>query len=198
MYEQKGCRRRCSRNRDRACSPLSSVTVHASAASSQCASVTALRNWMSRRRSNLPATWLQVVQRVGLGRKMLLPIPFLHQLLGERVAVRPAFRIEAGSGVAVPVPRAPDIASGLEDTRRHAQFAQAIQHEHAGNAGANDDRVERRGGGRPRLLHHRNQVVHLYVLCRYHEPYETGGLDWLPCGISPAFGRPGNPRRMGS
>ena len=84
---------------------------------------------------------VQVFQRVGLGGEMLLPVPFLHQLLGKGVAVGPAFGIEAGAGIAVPVPGAADIGAGLEDARGHAQFAQAVEHEHAGNPGADDDRV---------------------------------------------------------
>ncbi len=98
---------------------------------------------------------VQVFQRVGLGREMLLPVPFLHQLLGEGVAVGPAFRIEAGAGVTVPVPGAAHIGAGLEHARRHAKFAQAIQHEHAGNAGTDDDRVEVGAVGRPRPVHDR-------------------------------------------
>ena len=84
---------------------------------------------------------VQVFQRVGLGGEMLLPVPFLHQLLGKGIAIGPAFRIEAGAGIAVPVPGAADVAAGLEDPRGHAEFAQAVEHEHAGNAGADDDRV---------------------------------------------------------
>ena len=84
---------------------------------------------------------VQVSQRVRLGGEMLLPVPFLHQLLRERIAVGPAFGIEAGAGIAVPVPGAADVGARLEDPRGHAEFAQAVQHEHAGNAGADDDRV---------------------------------------------------------
>ena len=84
---------------------------------------------------------VQVFQRVGLGREMLLPVPFLHQLLGKRIAIGPAFGIEAGAGIAVPVPGAADIGAGLEHPRGHAQLAQAVEHEHAGNPGADDDRV---------------------------------------------------------
>jgi hypothetical protein len=49
------------------------------------------------------------------------------------LAVGPAFRVEAGSGIAVPLPGAADIGAGLEDTRGHPQLPQAIEHEHAGN-----------------------------------------------------------------
>ena len=84
---------------------------------------------------------VQVFQRVRLGGEMLLPVPFLHQLLGKRIAIGPAFGIEAGARIAVPVPGAADIGAGLEHPRGHAQLAQAVEHEYAGNPGANDDRV---------------------------------------------------------
>ena len=84
---------------------------------------------------------VEIFQRVGLRREMFLPVPFLQQLLRKRIAVGPAFGIEARAGIAVPVPGAADIAAGLEYPRRHAELAQAIKHEHAGNPGADDDRV---------------------------------------------------------
>src|SRR5207237_9095752 len=49
--------------------------------------------------------------------------------------------IEARAGITVPVPGAADIRAGLENPRGHAQFAQAVEHIHAGNPGADDDRV---------------------------------------------------------
>src|SRR5256885_9690010 len=72
---------------------------------------------------------------------MLLPVPFPHQLLGKGVAIGPAFGIETRAGITVPVPGAADVRAGLEDPRGHAQFAQAVEHIHAGNPGADDDRV---------------------------------------------------------
>src|SRR5437016_4093502 len=121
------------RNREFARCPLSSVTFHWCAASSQYAATTVLRNSMSRRRSNL--------SRVGLGGEMLLPVPFRHQLLGKGVAIGPAFGIETRAGITVPVPGAANVRAGLEDPRGHAQFAQAVEHIHPGNPGADDDRV---------------------------------------------------------
>ncbi len=84
---------------------------------------------------------VQIFQSVRLGGEVLLPVPFLHQFLGERVAIRPAFGIETGPGVTVPVPGAADVRSGLENPRRHTEFAQAVEHEHAGNPAADDDRI---------------------------------------------------------
>ena len=136
------------RNRDRACWPLSSVTVHC------VRRVVPMRGRHRAAELHVAAQVefvgdvVQVFQRVGLRGEMLLPVPFLQQFLGERVAVGPAFGIEAGAGIAVPVPGAADIGAGLEHPRRHAEFAQAIEHEHAGNPGADDDRVEIRDVGR--------------------------------------------------
>src|SRR5216110_2428328 len=72
---------------------------------------------------------------------MLLPVPFRHQLLGKGVAIGPAFGIKTRAGITVPVPGAADVRAGLEDPHSHAQFAQAVEHIHAGNPGADDDRV---------------------------------------------------------
>src|SRR5437016_612999 len=84
---------------------------------------------------------IQVFQRVRLGGEVLLPVPFPHQLLGKGVAIGPAFGIETRARIAVPVPGAADVRAGLEDSHSHAQFAQAVEHIHAGNPGADDDRV---------------------------------------------------------
>jgi len=60
---------------------------------------------------------IEVFERIGLGREMLLPVPFCHQLLGKGVAVGPAFGIEARTGITVPVPGATNIRAGLENPR---------------------------------------------------------------------------------
>ena len=41
---------------------------------------------------------VQVAQGLRLGGEVLLPVPFVEQLLGERVAVGPALRVEAAPG----------------------------------------------------------------------------------------------------
>ena len=84
---------------------------------------------------------IQVFERVGLRGEVLLPVPFRHQLLGKGVAIGPAFGIETRAGITVPVPGAADVRAGLEDPCGQAQFAQAVEHIHAGNPGADDDRV---------------------------------------------------------
>ena len=72
---------------------------------------------------------------------MLGPLPFLQQLLGERIAVGPALRIEARAGIAVPVPGAADIGAGLEDFCAEPEPAQPVELVQAGDAGADDDDV---------------------------------------------------------
>jgi hypothetical protein len=84
---------------------------------------------------------LTVAQRVRLRREQLLPIPFVEQLLGERVNVGVTLRIEAAAGVAVPIPRAADVACGIEDAHREAELPQADQLVQAVDAGADDDGI---------------------------------------------------------
>src|SRR6266446_6025214 len=73
---------------------------------------------------------------------MLLPVPFLQQFPRKRVAVGPALRIEAGAGIAVPVPGAADGGAGLEHPHLETELAQLVELVEAGNAGADDDCVE--------------------------------------------------------
>src|SRR5579872_6602758 len=85
---------------------------------------------------------VEIAFGVGLGREVLFPVPLLEQLLRERVAVGPALRVEARARVAVPVPRAADAAASLEDPHPQAELAQPVELIEAGDAGADDDRVE--------------------------------------------------------
>src|SRR4029078_10258684 len=82
-----------------------------------------------------------IAQRLGLRGKMLAPFPLAQQLLGKRIAVRPAFGIEARAGLAIPVPGPADVAAGLEHAHRQAKRAQAMQLVHAGQTGTYDNRV---------------------------------------------------------
>ena len=72
----------------------------------------------------------------------------------ERVGVLHALDVAARAGVAVPVPGAADAAARLEHPRREPEPPQPVQHVQAGEAGADDDRVEHHG----RLLVHRHDV----------------------------------------
>jgi hypothetical protein len=88
---------------------------------------------------------IQVPLVFGLTGEVLLPVPFLQQFLRKRVAVGPAFRIEAGAGIAVPVPGAADSRSRFENPYPEAEFAQLVKLVEAGNPGADNDRVKIRG-----------------------------------------------------
>ena len=82
-----------------------------------------------------------VAQDLGLARVALGPLPFLLQLVGERVGILHALDIAARARIAVPVPGAADARAALVDARRHPQPAQPMQHVEAGETGADDDRV---------------------------------------------------------
>src|SRR6202040_1665017 len=85
---------------------------------------------------------IQIPLVFGLTREVLLPVPFLEQLLGKGIAVGPAFGIEAGAGIAVPVPGAADAGAGFEHPHRQAELAQLVELVEAGHAGTDDDRVK--------------------------------------------------------
>ena len=85
---------------------------------------------------------VQIALGLGLAGEALGPVPFLQQLRRKGVAVGIALRIEAGAGIAVPVPGAADAGAGLEHPHLEAELAQPVELVEAGNAGADDDRVE--------------------------------------------------------
>ena len=85
---------------------------------------------------------VQVTLGLGLAGEMLLPVPFVEQFLRERVAVGPAFGIEPGARVAVPVPGAANAGAGFEYPHREAEFPQSVELIKARDAGADDDGVE--------------------------------------------------------
>ena len=69
---------------------------------------------------------------------MLLPVPFLQQLLVEEIAVGPAFRVKPGARIAAPIPSTADVGAGLEHAKVHPELAQTICDVHTGNAAADD------------------------------------------------------------
>jgi hypothetical protein len=70
---------------------------------------------------------VQIAFGLGLAGKMLLPVPLVEQLLRERVAVGPAFGIEPGARVAVPVPSAAYAGAGFKYPHREAEFPQFVE-----------------------------------------------------------------------
>ena len=88
---------------------------------------------------------IQIALGLGLRGEVFLPIPFVQQFLRKGIAVGPAFGIEAGAGIAVPVPGAADAGAGLEHAHLEPEFAQPVELVEAGDAGADDDRVEIHG-----------------------------------------------------
>ena len=83
-----------------------------------------------------------VAQDLGLGGVALRPFPFLLQLGRELVGILDAFDVAARAGIAVPVPGAADALAGLEYPDPKTLLAQAVQHVHAAEPGADDDRIE--------------------------------------------------------
>src|ERR1700750_40553 len=79
---------------------------------------------------------------LGLARKVFFPVPLVEQLWRERVAVSVALRVEAGPGIAVPVPGTADPTAGLEYPHPQAKLAQLIELGEPGNAGADDDGIK--------------------------------------------------------
>ena len=85
---------------------------------------------------------VQVALGLGLAGEMLLPVPLVEQFLRERVAVGPAFGIEPGAWVAVPVPGAANAGAGFKYPHGEAEFSQSVELVKARDAGADDDGVE--------------------------------------------------------
>ena len=65
---------------------------------------------------------LEIAQVLGLAGEALLPVPLLEQVVGERVPIGDALRIEAGPRIAVPVPGAADVGAGLDHGGPDAQL----------------------------------------------------------------------------
>ena len=65
----------------------------------------------------------------------------VYQVLGERVLVGIALRVETGARVTIPVPGAADIAAGLEHPCREAELAEFIESIQARHAGTDYDSI---------------------------------------------------------
>src|SRR5215468_5817945 len=103
---------------------------------------------------------IQIALSLGLRGKVFLPVPFLQQFLREGIAVGPAFGIEAGARVAVPVPGAADAGASLEHAHPEPEFAQPVELVEAGDAGTDDDGVEIHGRLSYSAVGNRWQAIH--------------------------------------
>ena len=86
---------------------------------------------------------VEIAPDLGMPGIALGPLPLAQHLLGERVAISVALGVAAGAGITVPIPGAANAIAGLQHLHRQSQpVAQAVQLVEAGEAGANDDRVD--------------------------------------------------------
>src|SRR5882724_8406863 len=108
---------------------------------------------------------VQIALGLGLSGEVLLPVPFLQEFLRKGVAIGPALRIEAGAGIAVPVPGAADAGAGLEHPHLEAEFTQLIALVEAGNTRADDERVEIRPRIGRSVVCGRLRVSHALIPC---------------------------------
>ena len=123
---------------------------------------------------------VEIAQRFRLRGEVLLPVPFLEQFGREREPVGPALGIEAGAGVAVPVPSAADPGAGLEHPRPEAEFAQLVKLVKPRHPGADDDRVKLRFAFAFDVSRRRLQSTHALV----------------PSSVIPGRGAAANPEPM--
>ena len=70
---------------------------------------------------------VEVTLVFGLAGVEFLPVPFLEQLLGEGVAVGIALGVEAGAGIAVPIPGAAHATAVLKGLDGETHLPQAVQ-----------------------------------------------------------------------
>ena len=82
---------------------------------------------------------VQVLQVLGLTGEGLLPVPLVEELLRERVPVGIALGVEAGAGIAVPIPGAAEVTAGIEHGGVDPEIGEALDLVDAGDAGADDD-----------------------------------------------------------
>ena len=86
---------------------------------------------------------VEIGQDIGLGREFFGPVPFLLQILVERIGILHAFDIAARTGIAVPVPGPAHIVAAFEHSRGKTKLAQAFEEIQPGKAGADDNGVDR-------------------------------------------------------
>ena len=87
-----------------------------------------LPNWMSGLRVEALGAVLEVAQDLVLLRIALGPVPFLQQVLVERVTVDVAVRVAARAGIAIPVPPTPSPASNTMTFRSSLSRSECIMY----------------------------------------------------------------------
>src|SRR5690606_15323336 len=85
---------------------------------------------------------LDVRQNLMLRRVALRPVPFLLQVVVERVRVLEALDDTSRARILVPEPRTADAAASLESARLEAEAPHAMDGIEAGKAGADDRDIE--------------------------------------------------------
>ena len=85
---------------------------------------------------------IEVALHLRLVGEVLLPLPLLEEVPGEEVSVRVALRVELRARVPVPIPRAAHTAAGLQEQRREAGLAGAVQLVDAGDPSAHHQHVD--------------------------------------------------------
>ena len=128
---------------------------------------------------------IEVAQRLRLTGEMLGPLPFLQQLLRERIAIGIALRIEARAGIAIPVPGAADIGASLEYPHAKTLFAQPVELVQARHARADDDGVVVRNWRRSRVY----GLVQGYPVSRRWTNRYRGAAGLQVCPTKPASRR---------
>ena len=146
---------------------------------------------------------VEVAHDLGLLGVALGELPLADQIIGEGVAVGMAFGIAARAGVAVPVPGAAHAIGRFQQKRVQAQpVAQLVQLVHAGEAGADDQRVECLGGHRdpPRSARAQGAMAALTPSCRSGTGLGTGGEPAQPshASASPGWSGPARPWDKGA
>ena len=81
-------------------------------------------------------------QQFGLRRIALRPAPFLFKFFIKAEAVFQALDIDAGAGIAIPVPGAANAAAGLDHAGLQALLPAFQQHVHAGKSGPHNQHIQ--------------------------------------------------------
>src|SRR5215510_13778220 len=85
---------------------------------------------------------VDVTQDFGLSTVAFGPMPFLLQLVRERIGVFQTFDVAAASRIAVPVPGPANSIAGLEGAQLETELTQAVDRVETADASTHDDRIK--------------------------------------------------------